>query len=108
MRHQAGELHGAVWLYLVHPVAVQVGYLKAGATSSGTRGIRAGRASGQDRQAQPVLRWNGARRRTGSVALHHGRGGGVWFTGAATFAAVVVSLMLARREGIRIKGLGRP
>ena len=28
---------------------------------------------------------------------------GVWFTGAATFAAVVVSLVLARREGIRMK-----
>jgi hypothetical protein len=27
----------------------------------------------------------------------------VWFTGIATFAAVLLSLMLARREGIRLK-----
>jgi len=28
----SGELHGAAWLYLVHPVAVKVHYIKAGAT----------------------------------------------------------------------------
>lgn len=27
----SGELHGAVWLYLLHPVAVKVHYIKAGA-----------------------------------------------------------------------------
>ena len=31
MSTQGGELHGAVWLYLVHPVAVKVGYIKGGA-----------------------------------------------------------------------------
>jgi hypothetical protein len=31
MRNQLGELHGASWLYLVHPVAVKVHYMKAGA-----------------------------------------------------------------------------
>lgn len=28
----SGELHGAAWLYLVHPVAVKVHYIRAGAT----------------------------------------------------------------------------
>lgn len=28
----SGELHGAIWLYLAHPVAVKVHYIKAGAT----------------------------------------------------------------------------
>ena len=31
MKNQAGDLDGALWLYLVHPVAVKVGYIKAGA-----------------------------------------------------------------------------
>jgi hypothetical protein len=31
MSSQDGELHGALWLYLIHPVAVKVGYIKAGA-----------------------------------------------------------------------------
>jgi hypothetical protein len=39
----------------------------------------------------------------GDWCLHFWEVVGVWATGAATFAAVVVSLMLARREGIHIK-----
>ncbi len=39
----------------------------------------------------------------GAWCLHFWEVVGVWFTGLATFAAVVVSLVLARREGIRIK-----
>lgn len=35
--------------------------------------------------------------------LHFWETVGIWFTGFATFAAVLVSLALARREGIRIK-----
>jgi hypothetical protein len=35
--------------------------------------------------------------------LHFWEVVGIWFTGTATFAAVVVSLVIARREGIRIK-----
>lgn len=31
MRNQVSEIHGAVWLYLVHPVAIKVGYIKTGA-----------------------------------------------------------------------------
>jgi hypothetical protein len=31
MSAQIGDLHGALWLYLVHPIAVKVGYIKAGA-----------------------------------------------------------------------------
>ena len=31
MKNQLGELHGAVWLYLLHPVAIKVGYIRAGA-----------------------------------------------------------------------------
>jgi hypothetical protein len=38
----------------------------------------------------------------GDWCLHFWEVVGVWFTGLATFAAVVVSLVLARREGIRI------
>lgn len=34
MKNQAGELHGAVWLYLVKSVAVKVGYVRAGAPLS--------------------------------------------------------------------------
>ena len=34
--------------------------------------------------------------------LHFWEVVGIWFTGAATFAAVLVSLLLARREGIRM------
>lgn len=34
--------------------------------------------------------------------LHFWEVVGIWFTGSATFAAVLVSLALARREGIRI------
>jgi len=39
----------------------------------------------------------------GNWCLHFWEVVGVWVTGAATFAAVVVSLVLARREGIRIE-----
>ena len=39
----------------------------------------------------------------GDWCLHFWEVIGVWLTGAATFAAVAVSLVLARREGIRIK-----
>lgn len=38
----------------------------------------------------------------GDWCLHFWEVVGAWFTGLATFAAVVVSLVLARREGIRI------
>jgi hypothetical protein len=32
MREKAtGELHGATWTYMIHPVAVKVSYIKAGA-----------------------------------------------------------------------------
>jgi hypothetical protein len=31
MSTQAGELHGALWMYLVHPVALKVAWIKAGA-----------------------------------------------------------------------------
>jgi hypothetical protein len=34
--------------------------------------------------------------------LHFWEVVGIWFTGAATFAAVLISLVLARREGIRL------
>ena len=40
----------------------------------------------------------------GDWCLHFWEVVGVWFTGLMTLAAVVVSLTLARREGIRIKG----
>jgi len=30
MRNQQGEIHGAIWLYLIHPIAIKVGYIKAG------------------------------------------------------------------------------
>jgi hypothetical protein len=38
----------------------------------------------------------------GEWCLHFWEVAGVWFTGVATFAVVVVSLVLARREGIRL------
>lgn len=38
----------------------------------------------------------------GEWCLHFWEVVGIWFTGFATFAAVVVSLTLARREGIRL------
>ncbi len=38
----------------------------------------------------------------GDWCLHFWEVVGIWFTGLATFAAVVVSLALARREGFRI------
>jgi hypothetical protein len=38
----------------------------------------------------------------GDWCLHFWEVVGVWFTGLATFAAVFVSLLLARREGIRL------
>jgi hypothetical protein len=31
MRNQNNEIHGAVWMYLVHPIAIKVGYIKSGA-----------------------------------------------------------------------------
>ncbi len=39
----------------------------------------------------------------GDWCLHFWEVVGVWLTGAATFAAVAMSLVLARREGTRIK-----
>lgn len=39
----------------------------------------------------------------GNWCLHFWEVVGVWFTGLATLAAVLVSLVLARREGIRIR-----
>jgi len=39
----------------------------------------------------------------GDWCLHFWEVVGIWFTGAATFAAVVVSLLLARREGVRLE-----
>jgi len=38
----------------------------------------------------------------GDWCLHFWEVVGIWFTGLATFAAVVVSLLLARREGLRL------
>jgi hypothetical protein len=31
MSDATGEIHGAVWLYNIHPVAIKVAYIKSGA-----------------------------------------------------------------------------
>lgn len=58
-------MHGAAWLYLVHPIAVKIYYIKVGARLHAVGHPWHPSRPGKIVPVEPVPRCNGARRRSG-------------------------------------------